>query len=163
MSKTEAKQETVKAPHRKSKRPKSEAKTILLGARVTEKELRDWEERYLKPGTHRSEMVRGMLRIGKARKRRGVISNEARWDYVRALLMRDSLWSLKQVLGSIGQLPKQQQLEGYQNAVKVVNREVKRIERELDALQLRGGFTTNNPALMQGTDWESYFCEELSE
>lgn len=157
MSKTEDEQKTVKAPHRKSKRPKSEPKTILLGARVSEKELRDWEERYLKPGTHRSEMVRGMLRIGKARKRRGVISNEARWDYARALLMRDSLWSLKQVLDSIAQLPRQQQLEGYQNAVRVVKSEVKRIERELDALQLRGGFTTNNPALLQGTDWASYF------
>ena len=157
MSKTEAKQKTVKVPHRKSKRSKSEPKNILLGARVTDKELRDWEERYLKPGTHRSEMVRGMLRIGKARKRRGVISNEARWDYARALLMRDSLWSVKQVLDSIAQLPRQQQLEGYQNAVRVVKSEVKRIERELDALQLRGGFTTNNPALLQETDWGSYF------
>lgn len=160
---------TIRTRRGKGVRAPKEAKTILLGARVTHSELEAWEERFLKPGTHRSEVVRGMLKVGRIRKRRGAISNEALWDYARAMLMRGSLWNIKRLLESIAQLPSNTQIEGYRNAAKCVMWEVKLIERELDALQLRGGFTSNNPALYQGSDWQAYFdsedanaCEEPS-
>lgn len=141
------------------KRGKRECKTVLLGARVTQAELEAWEARHLKNGTHRSEVVRGMLKVGKTRKRKGVISKEAQWDYARAMLMRDSVWAIKQILKSISELRQEERLDAYANAVRVVMNELKRIEKELDALQLRGGFTSNNPALQQGADWAGYFGE----
>jgi hypothetical protein len=144
-------------PRGKGGRASKEAKTILLGARVTHSELEAWEGRFLKPGTHRSEVVRGMLKVGRIRKRRGEISNEALWDYARAMLIRGSLWNIKRLLESIEELPGNTQVEGYRNAAKCVVRELRLIEKELDALQLRGGFMSNNPALIQGADWQAYF------
>ena len=142
---------------RKGRRAPKEAKTILLGARVTPSELKAWEARFVKTGTHRSEVVRGMLKVGRIRQRRGAISDEALWDYARAMLMRGSLWNIKRLLATIAELPKDAQVEGYRNAAKSVMGEVRLIERELDALQLRGGFTSNNPALYQEADWQRYF------
>jgi hypothetical protein len=150
---------TTGTRQRKGGRALKEAKTILLGARVTPSELKAWESRFVKTGTHRSEIVRGMLKVGKVRKRRGAISNEALWDYARAMLIRGSLSNIKLLLEAIGELPIDARVEGYRNAAKCVTAEVKLIERELDALQLRGGFTSNNPALHQGADWQGYFEE----
>lgn len=154
---------TIGTGRREGGRAPKEAKTILLGARVTPTELKAWESRFVKTGTHRSEVVRGMLKVGRIRQRCGAISEEVLWDYARAMLMRGSLWNIKRLLASIAELPKDTQVEGYRNAVKRVRREVKLIERELNALQLRGGFTSNNPALYQGTDWQGYFDEETED
>lgn len=107
-----------------------DAKNILLGARVSRKELDEWEQRFLKPGTHRSEVIRGMLKIGRIRKRRAVISEEVQWDYARALLMRGSVSNIKTILKSIRQLPSDTKVEAYLNASKVVLGELQRIEQD---------------------------------
>lgn len=98
-----------------------------------------------------------MLKIGRIRKRRAVISEEVQWDYARALLMRGSVSNIKTILKSISQLPSDTKVEAYLNASKVVQGELQRIEQELDALQLRGGMTKHNPARLQSVDLESYF------
>jgi hypothetical protein len=75
----------------RKKRVKKPAKTFLLGARVSQKDFLAWEQRYQKHGTHRSEIIREMLQIGKARNRRVAVSKEALYDYARAMLMRGSV------------------------------------------------------------------------
>lgn len=157
MNKTISIEPKSRARKRKKKLGPMDAKNILLGARVSRKELDEWEQRFLKPGTHRSEVIRGMLKIGRIRKRRAVISEEVQWDYARALLMRGSVSNIKTILKSIRQLPNDTKLEAYLNASKVVQGELQRIEQELDALQLRGGMTKHNPARLQSVDLESYF------
>ncbi len=158
MAKSDSTKQKPRPRRRMGKASPADAKTLLLGARVSPSEMASWEERFLKPGTHRSEVIRGMLKIGRIRKRREVVSPEVRWDYARAMLMRGSIWSIRRLLAAIKELPANTRAEAYRNAVRVVRGELDRIERELNALQLRGGFTNNNPAQTLG-DWQDYFEE----
>jgi hypothetical protein len=147
----------------RKKRVKKPAKTFLLGARVSKQDLLAWDSRYHKHGTHRSEIIREMLQIGKSRKRRVAVSKEALYDYARAMLMRCSVEHIRTALQSV----QTNGAEGwrYEAQLKVNNfvfTEMDRITRELDALQLRGGMTSRNPALLQTIDdHNDYFeCEE---
>lgn len=140
------------------KKVKKEAKTFLLGARVSEKDFRAWEQRYLKHGTHRSEIIREMLQIGKARNRRVAVSKEALYDYARAMHMRGSVAHIQKALDFVQTISdKDARNEAQLKVNNVVFIELKRIKRELDALQLRGGLTSRNPASMQSGDSQDYF------
>ena len=142
----------------RGKKVKKEAKTFLLGARVSEKDFRAWEQRYLKHGTHRSEIIREMLQIGKARNRRVAVSKEALYDYARAMHMRGSVAHIQKALDFVQTISDRDARNEAQLKVNnVVFIELKRIKRELDALQLRGGLTSRNPASMQSGDSQDYF------
>jgi hypothetical protein len=140
------------------KKVKKPAKTFLLGARVSEKDFLAWEQRYLKHGTHRSEIIREMLQIGKARNRRVAVSKEALYDYARAMLMRGSVEHIQKALDFVQTIDdKDVQNEAQLKVNNVVFIELKRIKRELDALQLRSGLTSRNPAVLQRVDFQDYF------
>ena len=140
------------------KKVKKPAKTFLLGARVSQKDFLAWEQRYLKHGTHRSEIIREMLQIGKARNRRVAVSKEALYDYARAMHMRGSVEHIQKALDFVQTIgDKDVQNEAQLKVNNVVFIELMRIKRELDALQLRGGMTSRNPATMQRDDSQDYF------
>ena len=132
-------------PRRKPRKP---AKRIVMAIRVTEEELKNFDDRFVVNGTLRSEVMRRKLEITKTRRaKRGTVSEEAAYDYMRAVLLRSSLIKISALVDSLNRFDDISQLvEAARNIRKIVAAEVAKMNSEISALQLRSGVTDLNPA-----------------
>lgn len=133
-------------PKRKPRKP---AKRIVMAIRVTEEELKNFDDRFVVNGTLRSEVMRKKLEITKERRaKRGKLSEETAYDYMRAVLLRSSLIKISALVESLSAFEDaSQMLQAAPQIRKIVDFEIKKMNRELSALQLRSGMTNLNPAL----------------
>lgn len=123
-------------------------RTALLGVRVTDDELERWDELNVKTGQQRSAVLRKKLGIDNdVPNRRPALSKEATYDYHRAMIIRMSVDKVVLALQSISMLKDiSEKEEAFKFIVPRVQLEVKKIKFELDALQLRSGICSVNPA-----------------
>lgn len=133
-------------PKKKAQKP---AKKLVMAIRVTEEELKDFDARFVVNGTLRSEVMRKKLEITKLRRaKRGKVSEEAAYDYMRAVLLRSSLIKISALVESLSAFEDAgQMLQAAPKIRKIVDLEITKMNRELSALQLRSGMTNLNPAL----------------
>lgn len=119
-----------------------------MAIRVTEEELKNFDDRFVVNGTLRSEVMRRKLEITKTRRaKRGTVSEEAAYDYMRAVLLRSSLIKISALVDSLNRFDDISQLvEAARNIRKIVAAEVAKMNSEISALQLRSGVTDLNPA-----------------
>lgn len=119
-----------------------------MAIRVTEEELKNFDDRFVVNGTLRSEVMRKKLEITKERRaKRGKVSEEAAYDYMRAVLLRSSLIKISSLVESLSAFEDAvQMLQAAPQIRKIVDFEIKKMNRELSALQLRSGMTNLNPA-----------------
>ena len=131
-------------PKRKPRKP---AKRIVMAIRVTEEELKNFDDRFVVNGTLRSEVMRRKLEITKTRRaKRGTVSEEAAYDYMRGILLKSSLIKISALVDSLNRFDDRSQLvEAARNIRKIVVAEVAKMNREISALQLRSGVTDLNP------------------
>jgi hypothetical protein len=132
-------------PKRKAQK---QAKKLVMAIRVTEEELKNFDDRFVVNGTLRSEVMRKKLEITKERRaKRGKVSEEAAYDYMRAVLLRSSLIKISSLVESLSAFEDAvQMLQAAPQIRKIVDFEIKKMNRELSALQLRSGMTNLNPA-----------------
>jgi hypothetical protein len=118
-----------------------------MAIRVTEEELKNFDERFVVNGTLRSEVMRRKLEITKTRRaKRGTVSEEAAYDYMRGILLKSSLIKISALVDSLNRFDDTSQLvEAARNIRKIVVAEVAKMNREISALQLRSGVTDLNP------------------
>lgn len=130
------------------RKPRKSAKRIVMAIRVTEEELKNFDDRFVVNGTLRSEVMRKKLEITKERRaKRGKVSEEAAYDYMRAVLLRSSLIKISSLVESLSAFEDAvQMLQAAPQIRKIVDFEIKKMNRELSALQLRSGMTNLNPA-----------------
>lgn len=153
MNKTDSRSKT----ERHKKGPLKEPRNIVLGVKVSHTEFERWKQRYMGGGRKQSDVMRDMLQIEKAARRRTEISREAQWDYARATLIRTSVSRIQLQLKSVLELSRAEREEAYRNSIRVVKEELKRIGKELNALQTRGWTKIKKQAVTQSGDWEEYF------
>lgn len=134
---------------RTKKKAQKPAKKLVMAIRVTEEELKDFDARFVVNGTLRSEVMRKKLEITKVRRaKRGKVSEEAAYDYMRAVLLRSSLIKISALVESLSAFEDAgQMLQAAPKIRKIVDLEITKMNRELSALQLRSGMTNLNPAL----------------
>jgi hypothetical protein len=137
----------VKATAKVKRKPRKPAKKIVMAIRVTEEELKNFDERFVVNGTLRSEVMRRKLEITKTRRaKRGTVSEEAAYDYMRGILLKSSLIKISALVDSLNRFDDTSQLvEAARNIRKIVVAEVAKMNREISALQLRSGVTDLNP------------------
>lgn len=130
------------------RKPRKPAKKIVMAIRVTEEELKNFDERFVVHGTLRSEVMRRKLEITKNRRaKRGKVSDEAAYDYMRGILLKSSLIKISALVDSLNRFDDTSQLvEAARNIRKIVVAEVAKMNSEINALQLRSGVTDLNPA-----------------
>lgn len=118
-----------------------------MAIRVTEEELKNFDDRFVVKGTLRSEVMRRKLEITKTRRaKRGTVSEEAAYDYMRGILLKSSLIKISALVDSLNRFDDTSQLvEAARNIRKIVVAEVAKMNREISALQLRSGVTDLNP------------------
>ena len=138
----------VKATAKVKRKPRKPAKKIVMAIRVTEEELKNFDERFVVHGTLRSEVMRRKLEITKSRRaKRGKVSDEAAYDYMRGILLKSSLIKISALVDSLNRFDDISQLvEAARNIRKIVAAEVAKMNSEISALQLRSGVTDLNPA-----------------
>lgn len=138
----------VKATAKVKRKPRKPAKKIVMAIRVTEEELKNFDERFVVHGTLRSEVMRRKLEITKNRRaERGKVSDEAAYDYMRGVLLKSSLIKISALVDSLNRFDDTSQLvEAARNIRKIVVAEVAKMNSEISALQLRSGVTDLNPA-----------------
>ena len=131
---------------RKSRKP---VKTVVMAIRVTEEELKTFDERFVVSGTLRSEVMRKKLEITKSRRaKRGRVSEEAAYDYMRGVLLRSSLIKISALIESLTAFEDASQMFVAMPKIrKIVDFEIEKMKHELSALQLRSGVTNLNPAV----------------
>lgn len=131
---------------RKTRKP---VKKLVMAIRVTKEELENFDSRFVVNGTLRSEVIRQKLEITKARRaKRGKVSEEAAYDYMRAVLLRSSLIKISALVESLSAFEDAvEMLQAAPKVRKIVDLEITKMNRELSALQLRSGITNLNPAL----------------
>ena len=119
-----------------------------MAIRVTEEELKNFDDRFVVNGTLRSEVMRRKLEITKTRRaKRGKVSDEAAYDYMRGVLLKSSLIKISALVDSLNRFDDTSQLvEAARNIRKIVVAEVAKMNSEISALQLRSGVTDLNPA-----------------
>ncbi len=119
-----------------------------MAIRVTEEELKNFDDRFVVNGTLRSEVMRRKLEITKTRRaKRGKVSDEAAYDYMRGILLKSSLIKISALVDSLNRFDDISQLvEAARNIRKIVAAEVAKMNSEISALQLRSGVTDLNPA-----------------
>ena len=119
-----------------------------MAIRVTEEELKNFDDRFVVNGTLRSEVMRRKLEITKTRRaKRGKVSDEAAYDYMRGILLKSSLIKISALVDSLNRFDDISQLvEAARNIRKIVVAEVAKMNSEISALQLRSGVTDLNPA-----------------
>ena len=124
-----------------------QAKKLVLAIRVTQAELDAFDEAYVHGGLTRSEVIRSKLRIAEARRRRGELSKSDAYDYQRAVLIKSSTNKIGLLLESVTTMDADSdRLQALPVISDLVAREIKKIEGELNALQLKSGVTDQNPA-----------------
>jgi hypothetical protein len=130
------------------RKPKRPAKKLVMAIRVTKEELENFDSRFVVNGTVRSEVMRQKLEITKGRRaKRGEVSAEAAYDYLRAVLLRGSLMKISALIESLSAFTDPSQIaEAAPNIQRIVVREIEKMKLELLALQLRSGMTDINPA-----------------
>jgi hypothetical protein len=136
----------VKAPN--TRKPRKPVRKIVMAIRVTEEELKNFDDRFVVNGTLRSEVMRRKLEITKTRRaKRGKVSDEAAYDYMRGILLKSSLIKISALVDSLNRFDDISQLvEAARNIRKIVAAEVAKMNSEISALQLRSGVTDLNPA-----------------
>jgi hypothetical protein len=131
------------------RKPRRPAKTVVMAIRVTEEELKTFDERFVVSGTLRSEVMRKKLEITKSRRaKRGRVSEEAAYDYMRGVLLRSSLIKISALIESLTAFEDASQMFVAMPKIrKIVDFEIEKMKHELSALQLRSGVTNLNPAV----------------
>jgi mevalonate pyrophosphate decarboxylase len=90
----------VKAPN--TRKPRKPVRKIVMAIRVTEEELKNFDDRFVVNGTLRSEVMRRKLEITKTRRaKRGKVSDEAAYDYMRGILLKSSLIKISALVDSL--------------------------------------------------------------
>lgn len=113
-----------------------------MAIRVTQAELDAFDANYVRGGLMRSEVIRSKLGISVARKRRGEMSPSDTYDYQRALLMKNSTNKIILLIDWVNTISSDRDRLTAISALRdLVFREVKKIEKELDSLQLKSGVT----------------------
>lgn len=93
------------------RKPRKPAKKIVMAIRVTEEELKNFDERFVVHGTLRSEVMRRKLEITKNRRaKRGKVSDEAAYDYMRGVLLKSSLIKISALVDSLNRFDDTSQL-----------------------------------------------------
>jgi hypothetical protein len=130
-------------------RAKAEPRKAFLGVRLSEAELAAWDRENLMTGQTRSEVVRSRLGFtGRKRPRRPLLSDEAAYDYHRAMLISMSVDKICLVLKFVLALEDARNREiALERLIELCLIEAKKIKSEVAALQLRGGICRENPAM----------------
>ena len=124
-----------------------QAKTLVMAIRVTQAEMDAFDANHVHGGRLRSEVIRSKLGISEARRKRGELSESDAYDYQRALLIKNSTNKIALIVESLDVLKDDSERIAALPVVKdLVFREIKKVEAELDALQLKSGVTNKNPA-----------------
>lgn len=141
--------DTAKVKPKAKRKPRKPVKKLVMAIRVTKEELENFDSRFVVNGTLRSEVIRQKLEITKARRaKRGKVSEEAAYDYMRAVLLRSSLIKISALVESLSAFEDAvEMLQAAPKVRKIVDLEITKMNRELSALQLRSGITNLNPAL----------------
>lgn len=141
--------DTAKVKPKAKRKPRKPVKKLVMAIRVTKEELENFDSRFVVNGTLRSEVIRQKLEITKTRRaKRGKVSEEAAYDYMRAVLLRSSLIKISALVESLSAFEDAvEMLQAAPKVRKIVDLEITKMNRELSALQLRSGITNLNPAL----------------
>lgn len=141
--------DTAKVKPKAKRKPRKPVKKLVMAIRVSKEELENFDSRFVVNGTLRSEVIRQKLEITKARRaKRGKVSEEAAYDYMRAVLLRSSLIKISALVESLSAFEDAvEMLQAAPKVRKIVDLEITKMNRELSALQLRSGITNLNPAL----------------
>ncbi len=141
--------DSEKVKPKAKRKPRKPVKKLVMAIRVTKEELENFDSRFVVNGTLRSEVIRQKLEITKARRaKRGKVSEEAAYDYMRAVLLRSSLIKISALVESLSAFEDAvEMLQAAPKVRKIVDLEITKMNRELSALQLRSGITNLNPAL----------------